>query len=139
MKSVYINRRPKRSRSHFIAAVLIAVLPLAAILQGIWISKNKEKFRPIVLRFYIDRFECSNCDGVGTLRDPDHPDKVVLCPVCFGVGGHQVRRFDPTNEVMCPACTGMGWIPDKTGFSARLCKRCGGRGLISAEQGAESD
>jgi len=121
------------SRSQLAAAIALALLPLAAIWQGLWVASHKEAFTPFLLKFQIERIECPFCDGTGVIRSKQDPSIVEMCPVCFGVGGHQVRKLDKEKEVLCPACAGMGWIYDEDIQSARPCRRCAGRGLVKRD------
>lgn len=118
------------SRSQVVAALILLLLPLAALFQGFWVSENRDAFRPLLLKFQLEKAECPYCDGVGTRRDPENPDVVELCPICFGVGSHQLRKMSGEAEVICPACSGMGRVYDLDTGTARQCLRCGGRGLI---------
>lgn len=125
------RRSPKVfSSAQILAGVLMLLLPLAAFYQSVWLSQNKSLFTPLVLRVQSERIDCWHCDGLGTIRLPQGSTNIVMCPICFGVGGHYVRRLPGRHEVLCPACGGMGrlWDPDLGG--ARYCRRCDGRGLI---------
>ena len=127
-----VGRRPPKtfSNAQILAGVLMLLLPIAAFYQSIWLSQNKNLFTPLVLRVQSERIDCPYCGGVGTLRSPPHGTNLVICPICFGVGGHYVRRLPGHHEVLCPACGGMGRIFDPDLGYARYCRRCGGRGLI---------
>jgi len=116
-----------------VAGILLALLPVVVILQVVWMSHSQDAFRPLLLHFQVDRFPCDHCQGTGVVRDKERPDQVLLCPICFGVGGHQVRKMGK-GEAMCPACAGMGRMIDPASGEARYCKRCNGRGLIRAER-----
>lgn len=118
------------SRSQVTAALILLLLPLAALFQGLWVSGNKDAFRPLLLKFPLEKIGCPYCDGVGTRRDPENPDVVELCPICFGVGSRQIRKMSGEAEVICPACSGMGRLYDLDTGTARQCLRCGGRGMI---------
>jgi len=121
-----------KGRAQLIAALILGSLPIIAILQGMWIVRNEDKFRPLLLQFQLEKFDCPICNGTGVLRDATQFEKVEMCPVCFGVGSRQVRRFSKQDN-MCPACAGMGRVLDGPGQEARLCPRCNGRGLILLE------
>lgn len=121
-----------KGKAQLIAAVILGSLPVLALLQGAWIVRNEDKFRPLLLQFQLEKFECLNCNGRGVVRDPEQFEKVEMCPVCFGVGSRQVRRFSK-QENMCPACVGMGRLIEGPDGEARICRRCGGRGLIRLE------
>ncbi len=121
-----------KGRQQLVAAVILGCLPILALMQGMWIVRNEEKFRPLLLQFQLEKFDCPVCNGTGTLRDEQQFEKVEMCPVCFGVGSRQVRRFSKQDN-MCPACAGMGWILEGAEGEARVCRRCSGRGLIRLE------
>lgn len=131
----YRHRRPGvfRGRTQVIAAILLALLPVVVVMQVVWMSRNQDALRPLLLQFQVDRFTCDHCQGTGVVRDKEHPEQIHLCPICFGVGGHQVRKWGP-GEAMCPACAGMGRMIDPESGEARFCRRCNGRGLIRAER-----
>lgn len=122
----------RRSRSTLPAAILLALLPLAALLQGLWMADHKDLFQPALLRLQISRVTCDHCHGSGGIRTADDPHRLLLCPVCFGRGSHEVRK-QGEHEGLCPACSGMGRIPDESGSGARVCRRCDGRGVIQLE------
>jgi hypothetical protein len=42
-----------------------------------------------------------------------------MCPACYGVGYHTIRRFSEA-DVLCPACLGLGRLEDKDGIMADL-------------------
>lgn len=105
------------------------IMPVAALAilflvgQVYWLSSNKHMFAP----FAIARIDCDHCAKVGVVRDPDNPSLMSMCPVCFGVGYHSVRRFDD-NDAICAACGGMGRTD--IGGNWRTCERCQGRGVF---------
>jgi len=82
-----------------------------------------------LFKIQAQRVICEHCDGRGVYRPPSAPKAVALCPVCFGLGSHLVRRLDDNDE-LCPACGGMGRVADASGEMADTCERCGGRGLV---------
>lgn len=134
-----VGRRPPKlfSSAQLLAVLLMLMLPLAAMYQSVWLSQNKSLFTPLVLRVQSERIDCPYCGGLGAMRFPERSTNLAMCPICFGVGGHYVRRLPGRHEVLCPACGGMGrlWDPD-TG-RARYCRRCDGRGLIQVLDAAE--
>lgn len=107
------------------------VLPLAAFYQSIWLSQNQHLFTPLLLRVTSERIECPYCYGLGVVRESVSSTNYMMCPVCFAVGGHYVRRMPGRHDVLCPACVGMGRLVDPDTKQARFCRRCGGRGLIT--------
>lgn len=121
----------RRGRQQFAAAILLALLPFVALLQGFWVVKNQDKFKPLFLQFQIEKVPCDYCGGTGTVRDPRNPDRLELCPVCFGVGANHVRRISK-KDVLCPACGGLGRLADRDTGEVRECERCAGRGIIRA-------
>lgn len=124
---------PSRGKSQVITAFILALLPFLALLQGLWVVRHEDELRPFMLQFQIEKVDCDHCGGRGILRDDDNPMNVQLCPICQGVGSHQVRKLDRRKEALCPACAGMGRLIDRDG-AARECRRCGGRGLIRIEE-----
>lgn len=122
------------SRAQIAAAIMLLLLPIAAVLQGTWVSRKKDVFKPLLLKHQIEKVDCPYCGGVGTQRDPDQPERIEICPICFGVGSRQVRKLAGETEVLCPACSGMGRVYDLDSGTARQCLRCGGRGLIRASR-----
>jgi hypothetical protein len=135
-----VGRRPPRlfSNAQWLAAILMILFPLAAFYQSVWLSQNKTLFTPFIMRVQSERIDCPYCGGLGTVRPSENSTNMMMCPICFGVGGHYVRRLPGRHEVLCPACGGMGrlWDPD-LGY-ARYCRRCGGRGLISVLDSVEA-
>ncbi len=134
-----VGRRPPRlfNNAQILAGILMLMLPLAAIYQSFWLSDNRNLFTPLVLRVQSERIDCPYCGGLGTLRPAPGATNVMMCPICFGVGGHYVRRLPGRREVLCPACGGMGRLWDADMGYARYCRRCGGRGLIQVLEAAE--
>ncbi len=124
---------PVSGRSQLFAAIFLAVLPLLVVLQGLWIARHPQTIRPRLPQIQLDRVKCDYCGGTGSVRDPEHVSRIEPCPICFGVGGHQVRKMD-SKDVLCPACGGMGRVIDVTTGYARPCMRCGGRGLIRTNE-----
>ena len=134
------SSRPSRhsrqvfTRSQVAAAAMLIILPLAALLQGFWVGRQKVDIKPIVFRFPAEEIECPYCGGAGTIRDPASA-AVLLCPICYGVGGKHVRKLNEETELLCPACVGMGRVYDVDTGHARVCMRCEGRGLIEVSAG----
>ncbi|MFH0954198.1 MAG: hypothetical protein V1873_07700 [Verrucomicrobiota bacterium] len=113
-------------------AILLILVPFVIILQGVWLGQSKDRFAPFLVQFQLERVQCEHCGGRGVIRDNNFPDRVTLCPVCFGIGGHQYRKLDK-RDALCPACGGMGRVMDSGSGTGRVCMRCGGRGLIRVE------
>jgi hypothetical protein len=103
-----------------VALVAVAVL----IAQWFWVSRHQHMFQP----FKVERIQCWYCGHTGVVHEPEDNPELSTCPVCYGVGGRQVRRFDREDK-LCPACEGMGRLEDAAA-GWRTCKRCDGRGLI---------
>lgn len=111
--------------------ILIAIVAL--VLQSRWVAKNQEKFLGSLMVFmHVERIPCEHCDKTGLVQIKSDPPQMDICPVCFGLGGHNVRKYDD-RENLCPACAGMGRIFDEETGTARTCRRCDGRGLIRTE------
>jgi hypothetical protein len=123
---------PLRGRSQFWAALLLAILPFLAFLQGMWLYRRQHMLKPYLLQVPVERILCDECGGTGMVRDPERPERAVLCPICQGVGGNYVRKLDKL-DVLCPACSGMGRVFDFHTGTPRLCLRCVGRGVIRVE------
>lgn len=123
---------PFKGPSQAWAVLLLASLPFLALLQGRWMERHQRDFQASFLTVPVERIVCDHCGGTGLLRDPAHPEITLACPVCYGVGGHYVRKLDKL-DVLCPACAGMGRVIDLQTGTPRLCLRCGGRGLIRVE------
>jgi len=104
------------------------VMPVAALVvlflvgQGFWLSRNTHLFTP----FSVKRIDCDSCSKVGVVRDENDSRIMKMCPSCFGVGYHSVRRFDDL-DIICAACGGLGRL-DADGVW-RTCERCEGRGV----------
>ena len=122
--------RNNRQRSSIILLVGM-VGGFVLFLQWRWLGDNKTLFAP----FSIQRIHCEVCAKTGRVPDPEVNNALVMCPSCYGIGYHTIRRFDEA-EVLCPACLGMGRLEDKDG-AWRTCRRCDGRGLIRS--GAEAE
>lgn len=106
---------------------------IALLLQSRWVAKNQDKFLgPLMAFVHVQRIQCEYCDGTGLIKIGDNPPELDICPVCFGVGGHYIRKHGD-HESLCPACGGMGRIIDEETGLAHTCKRCDGRGLIRIE------
>jgi hypothetical protein len=120
-----VRRTPRhaqpRASQYLMPITVLAVLVLVG--QMMWLNKHDYMFKP----FSIERIRCDNCGGTGVVRDEKDDSFVILCPVCFGVGGHYVRRVDGEDR-LCPACSGLGRLD--AGDGPRTCKRCDGRGLM---------
>lgn len=123
-----MRERPDSRRSMVILGV-VAICGLTLVGQVFWVAKNQFRFAP----FAIERIRCEECAGVGMISRPDSAGvkRLHLCPACFGLGSHQIRRVDE-DDVLCPACVGFGRVQDAAG-GWRWCKRCGGRGLVRRE------
>jgi len=115
-----------QKRNSYVAPVALLVL-LFLVGQSIWLSDNKHLFSPYALQ----RINCENCARVGTVRDPDNADINRMCPACFGLGHHMLRRFDE-QDVLCIPCGGMGRVNEEGAW--RVCRRCDGRGLYRANK-----
>jgi hypothetical protein len=115
--------RPKQQKKNpYLYPVLLLSIGVI-IAQMFWLQGNQHLFRP----FSIERIKCEHCGSVGVARDPNDGGTLLLCPVCYGVGHHTIRRVDGEDR-MCPACSGMGRVEEED-RSWRLCLRCEGRGL----------
>lgn len=110
-----------RERNRYIAPVAFLVM-LILLGQVFWLSENRERFSP----FSISRISCAKCGKYGKVRDAADASIAKMCPVCFGVGYHTVRRFDEKDGV-CAPCGGMGRVDE--GGVWRTCRRCDGRGV----------
>ena len=124
------NKPPNRQRSAYIFLITM-VGGLVLFLQWQWLGQNRYLFAP----FAIQRVECDLCGKTGRVPKPDANNELEMCPACYGVGYHTIRRFDES-EVLCAACLGLGRLEGQEGFW-RTCRRCDGRGLI--QSGAESE
>lgn len=114
---------------------LVVILVGGGVLVGqmFWVQKNQYRFAP----FSIERIQCEECGTTGMVPSEKGPNSPLqMCPVCFGVGSHQVRRIDD-RDVLCPACEGMGRVWD--GVTSRTCRRCDGRGLIRKDRRPEGE
>lgn len=124
-------RRLAPSRTPLFVTLLIILLPVAILLQGMWIARNPKTFRRgLLIHLLAERVSCHHCGGIGTLREAERPDVRIMCPICFGVGCHYVRRLDKQHDMLCPVCGGAGRVLDEPTGYAQTCPRCDGRGLI---------
>jgi len=122
------TRRGGRSNNFVLpVGILVGLLLLG---QAFWLSRNNHLFVP----FEITRINCVECTRLGTIRDPENPEIRTMCPTCFGVGYHTVRRFDD-EDVLCAACGGAGRVEEDDVW--RTCRRCDGRGLHRANDWKE--
>jgi len=81
-----------------------------------------------------EQVPCEHCMEGGTIITPE--GERAICPICFGVGYHMVRRFDPA-EKYCPACGGMGRVKSPDTGLVETCVRCNGRGLVLTQTTAD--
>ncbi len=109
--------------------VIMAVGGFVLFLQWRWLGDHQHLFAP----FSLERISCETCGKTGKVPKEGANNVLEMCPVCFGVGSHTVRRMDQ-RDVLCAACMGLGRLEDKEGHW-RTCQRCDGRGLI--QSGAE--
>lgn len=117
-------------RQQLALALLIPAMFVVAVMQWRWIAKNKSILSPTRAVWYVERLPCDLCGQTGMLRDEIPPYALRRCPICMGRGGSYIRKLDGL-DVICPACGGMGRLDD--GLEGRWCGRCGGRGLIRAD------
>ena len=129
-KKTTIKRPPDRQRSAYIL-LIAAVGGFVLFLQWQWLGQNQHLFAP----FSLQRIDCDLCGKTGQVPVKGANNVLEMCPACYGVGYHTVRRFGEA-DVLCPACLGLGRLENKEG-RWRTCRRCDGRGLI--ESGAERE
>ncbi|HMO51170.1 MAG TPA: hypothetical protein PKE26_13505 [Kiritimatiellia bacterium] len=113
------TRRGKKNNFILPVALLVGLFLIG---QAYWLSSNRHMFAP----FAISRISCDTCAKVGLVRDAADSRITRMCPACFGVGYHTVRRFDE-QDVICVPCGGMGRLEEDGAW--RTCQRCSGRGL----------
>lgn len=113
--------KPRKKNPYLYPVLLLSIGVIVA--QMIWLQGNQHLFRP----FSIERIKCDPCGGVGVKRSVDDQDVLVMCPACYGVGHHLVRRLDGDDN-LCPPCMGLGRLEEEGRW--RACNRCEGRGLI---------
>lgn len=119
------GKRNERDRNPYMAPVALLVM-LVLVGQAFWLSDNRTLFSP----FAISRIPCDRCQKRGTYRDYDDNRIMKMCPACFGVGYHAVRKFDAM-DVLCAPCGGMGRLQEADAW--RTCQRCAGRGIHRAD------
>lgn len=124
LKDATHGQRRRREKRNAIAPVGLLVM-LVLIAQAFWLKDNQHLFRP----FAIQRIQCDTCQRTGLVADEQSTNRLAMCPQCFGVGYHPVRRMDDLDR-LCPACVGMGRVQDGRTDIWRTCERCYGRGLI---------
>ena len=124
-------KAPTRQQRSSIIALVIMVGGFVLFLQWKWLGQNNHLFAP----FSIERIVCEHCGKTGRVPKEGANNVLEMCPACYGVGYHTLRRFEE-NEVLCPACLGLGRLEDRDGHW-RTCRRCDGRGLIRS--GAEAE
>ena len=125
------NKAPRNQQRSSIIALVVMVGGFALFLQWKWLGQNNHLFAP----FSIERIACEKCGKTGRVPREGANNVLEMCPACYGVGYHTLRRFEE-NEVLCPACLGLGRLEDRDGHW-RTCRRCDGRGLIKS--GAEAE
>lgn len=134
------HRRPVRQPNRFIGPIIILGI-LALLLQMYWMQQNwgelarRDDHTPLDQELLdemqgrmITRYECEHCMGNGSITDPDQPGEKKMCPICYGVGYHDTRRYTDADR-MCITCGGMGRRYDEHGH-AEYCPRCNGRGVV---------
>ena len=124
--------RKRSSNPYLIPITLVGAAALFG--QTFWLQGHQRLFRP----FSVDRLTCEHCGGAGVVRDGAPAAALVLCPACYGVGAHWVRRLDESDQ-LCPACAGAGRLAEPEGGAWRTCRRCDGRGLIRSQPWSTKD
>lgn len=102
---------------------------VVVIWQAHWASQNREIYLRREPRFRVGPnaslfHECPACNTHGRILVHDEER---MCPVCFGVGGNFVKRFD-TGEAVCAFCSGQGRTFNTRTAGSDLCHICDGRG-----------
>ena len=129
---VKIRRDPRavyRSKVWRYAVVLFIGALGFVYMQGMWLSRNRSIFAKSYIAVQNRRIPCDYCGELGTVRNPQRHEKMDVCPVCFGVGYHVIRKFDK-HDTLCPLCGGAGRVVDESSGYAQTCPRCDGRGVI---------
>ncbi|MFH0880687.1 MAG: hypothetical protein V2A34_13310 [Lentisphaerota bacterium] len=127
-------RAASRSKVAIYTTIIIICAPVFIFLQSVWLSQNQDIFQKSIIQLQIRRIPCDYCGEVGTVRDPNHPDRpTMICPVCYGIGSHTIRKFDK-HDTLCPLCGGAGRVGDAPSGYAQECPRCDGRGVIRVEE-----
>jgi DnaJ-class molecular chaperone len=96
-------------------------------------SKSGAYLAAHIIDEQTQRIYCERCESSGVVRNPVKVNEISVCPVCFGLGLHRVR-YVSVKDVLCPTCSGMGRFEGATYDQAEVCERCGGRGLVTANQ-----
>ena len=122
---------PGGPRQQMVMLLLIPALLAVAVLQWRWIVGNKNLLHVKRAVWYVERVPCDLCGQTGVYREEEPPYPQYRCPICLGRGAGFIRKMD-ARDVICPACGGMGRLDD--GLEGRWCGRCGGRGLIRADE-----
>lgn len=99
------------------------------IWQAHWASQNREIYLRRESRVRVGPNaslfqECPVCNTQGRILVHE---KERMCPVCFGIGGHFVKRFD-TGEAVCAFCSGQGRTFNTRTAEGEACPICDGRG-----------
>ena len=136
IKKIKTKVPPDRQKSAYVLLIMM-VGGFVLFMQWRWLGENRHLFAP----FSIQRIECEVCGKTGQVPKPGANNVLEMCPACYGVGYHTIRRFNEA-DVLCPACLGLGRLEDED-ESWRTCRRCDGRGLIEAgeerEEGEEEE
>jgi hypothetical protein len=118
------KRSPTGTSKSVNYAVPVAMFAVVLLIgQMFWVMRNEHLFLP----FSIDRIRCEFCGGTGVVKQHREGGTLLLCPLCFGVGSHHIRRIDDKDS-LCAACEGMGRLSEDGMW--RTCRRCDGRGLV---------
>ena len=114
------------TKNTFILFLVIMGAGFVLFKQSEWMEQNRPRFRRLIS---IKRVGCDYCAETGIIDDETEAAGFRLCPICFGVGVHMIRKLDD-HDKLCPACGGMGRLYDFDTEQPRTCGRCDGRGLI---------
>lgn len=103
---------------------------VVVIWQAHWASQNREIYLRREPRIQVgpnaSRFQaCPACNTHGRILVHEEER---MCPVCYGVGGNFVKRFD-TGEAVCALCSGQGRTFNTRTAEGEECPICVGRGV----------
>ena len=129
------KRTAKTSR---VAAWIVgaSILVIGVYLQINWMAAQEGDLASKVARRFQE-IPCYQCGGEGYRRNPNNPNVMDYCSICFGVGKREFLSTESQKRI-CRVCVGMGRTV--TGYnSGTNCTACSGWGVIGITTWKEAE